>query len=243
MARQRGLTTLLWCLIAICVGAGLTAAITASFHAIRPEIVVETCSFVAALLLVAVERRTSNAERRRLAISRILEELLGNATALCDGAWAESIDEILKQAENEHDGLRRYYEHLSTAATSTAVLTGALGAKDDDALVRRLQAWRVTAERCNARLSMAELLLFFLPPTRDAMQERVRLHMSIAEGVIVEQRAKLRELVAFLVEQRSRGVLPAEADSYLVPIVEILDGPPGLNRRLVTASSDASNAT
>jgi hypothetical protein len=197
------------------IAIGLGTALIASFSEIRPEIVVETCSFVVALLLVVLDRRSAASEQRRVAITRVAEELLDNAEALCGGIWAEPTAAVMAAARNKRDGLRIFYPHLATAAVTAGLLGRAFAGKGDLEVARRLQRWRAQADECNARLSMAELLLFFLPSTREGMEERLRLHVSIAGGPIERQREELADLVDFLVATLAGEGMPSEAAEHL----------------------------
>jgi dGTP triphosphohydrolase len=196
------------------IAVGLTSALVASFSDVRPEITVETCSFMVALLLVFIERRSSAAEERRTAIDRVAEELRDCARALTGEIWTESSAAILAAAKNKRDGLRIYYPHLSVSAVTAGLLGKALGSKSDAAMAKRLQQWRAAAEQCNARFAMAELLLFFLPPSKEAMAERLRLHTSIAAGPVAKRRKELRDLIDFL-SSMTQGRLSRTASTCL----------------------------
>ena len=205
----------IWVLIAILVGVGLVTAVRASFTEFRPEIVVETCSFVTALLLLVAEQRASRQAARRTAIRHATGELLSNAKALCHGCLMTKRGDLEAQIKDLQCGLRFYYPTLASEAVKSALGGGALDGHRDAKLVKQLSEWLIGAELCNARFTMAELLLFFLPATPEAMQERFQLHVSIAAGPAAKQRAALQAAAQSLDKFVAEGSLPRESSEHL----------------------------
>lgn len=213
----------LWALIAIFVVAGFATAAFASVEEFRPELVVETCSFATALLLLAAEQRASRNAARRTAMRHATEELLANAKVLCDGPVMMSQEALVTRSKDVRGGLRLYYPHLATTALKAALVGGAMDSDRDSGCVKALSQWLASAEICNTRFAMAELLLFFLPATTDAMRERLQLHVSIVAGPTTQQRAEFRCLIDQLNEFRTRKLLPKESGEHLDEIAEVME--------------------
>jgi len=129
-----------------------------------------------------------------------------------------SLDELIERSQQQQTGLRFYYRHLATAALKSALVGGAIDGKRDSECVAALSKWLASAEVCNTRFAMAELLLFFLPSTVEAMQERLQLHIAITAGPSVRQRRSLTELVESLKRFQQEGLLPVESGKHLSDI-------------------------
>ena len=124
--RDAVLNRVIWIVIALLVGMGLVTAVRASFSEFRPEIVIETCSFVTALLLLIAEQRASRQAARRTAIRHATGELLSNAKALCSGCLMTGRNDLETQVKDLRSGLRFYYPDLATEAVKAALGGGAL---------------------------------------------------------------------------------------------------------------------
>ncbi len=210
--KSRRVITTIWVVIWTLIGAGLTTAVVTSLNEEpRPEIVIETCSLLAALLLVIVERLASRNAARRALLGWVIDELVANRDKLEGKVWRKDKKTLRKEEEDVNAGLRFYYPHLSTSAISAAVLSTEFDLHDLE-LVQKLHAWRDAADECNARLAMAQLLLFFLPATKEGMQERLRLHLSIRDLPVVRAREELENVTKYLL--KSRGSLPIEKDGF-----------------------------
>ena len=144
-----------WALIVLLFVGGLVAAVIGSLRTPHPEVIIETCSFAVAILLVMAERSHAHYVTRIAAMRNVVDELNTDAAALFDGVWSELPEAVLKQLDDESDGLRFYYDHLATSAVATAILGGALDGRRDAELVRALYKWQRGADVCNARLSRA----------------------------------------------------------------------------------------
>lgn len=222
--------TALWVLVWLLILTGLSVAVLTSLREPNPEIVVETCSLLAALLLVIVERLSNRAAARRALLDGVVEEMATNAAKLRQGIWRKDESRLQVEAADTKSGLRFFYPRLSTAAISAAVFSTHFDVKDFD-LIRQLQLWQAAADECNERLSMAQLLLFRLPPDGEGMQERLSLHLSIRAVPVVRAKEALLEVIRCLrkfqaslpVSRDGRGVL-LEIESVLQAEIE---GEPG----------------
>jgi hypothetical protein len=219
---ERAISATLKLFIAMFVIAGFATAARASVHKVRPELVVETCSFATALLLLAVEQRTSGLAERRTAIRHATEELVASARILCEGPVVIDRQSLLIEKEEIESGLRYYYPHLATAALKAALVGGAMDNKHDSECVAALGGWLASAETCNTRFAMAELLLFFLPSSEEAMHERLQLHVAIVAGPAADQRHALEDLVGSLTTFQNEGLLPVESGEHLQQIKDIM---------------------
>jgi hypothetical protein len=212
---DRRFTAGLWACIWILIAAGLTTAVVTSLDAeLRPEIVIETCSLVAALLLVIVERASNRYEARCSLMGWVVEELHATAQSLQSDVLTREDGTLRLEADDTQGGLRFYYPHLSTSAVSAAVLSTQFSLRDLE-LVRHLHEWRSSAEECNARLAMAQLLLFFLPANEAGMRERLALHISIRKLPVANARGALAGLVSYLLDRRGGLPLPKGATATL----------------------------
>jgi hypothetical protein len=219
-------TTIVWgwrvVLVALVLG-GLVAAIKGSLRTVHPEIVVETCSFLSALTVVMLEQRARRIGRRRGALEHLVEELRANAVALCSDDVVLDCSAILTQVSDNKSGLRFYYPRLTTTATVAGLLSGALDGGGDRDLASRLSRWTASAERCNGRLAMAELLLFFLPATDSGMRERLELHLSILSGPVARQRAEVASLARDIGNLAEGGVIPKSLAATTTGTLGLLD--------------------
>lgn len=209
--KSRRIITTIWVVIWILIGTGLSTAIATSLsqHP-KPEIIIETCSLLAALLLVIVERLASRNAARKALLGWVIDELAANGAKLREEPPWQKDDATLREEEEDiAEGLRFYYPHLSTSAISAAVLSTEFDLHDVQ-LVKNLHAWRDAADECNARLAMAQLLLFFLPSTQEGMSERLRLHLSIRDLPVVKAQESLGEVSDYLL--KIRGDLPIEKE-------------------------------
>jgi len=204
------------------VSLGVALSIATAIDEFRPSSMVETCSFVTALVLLIYERRAARQAMRRIAIRHATEELLMNAKVLLDGSLMTDGNELARQLKDLRWGLRHYYPTLSTGAVKAALTGGALDGARDASLVEHLNEWLAEAELCNARFAMAELLLFFLPATSSGMEERLYLHVSIAKGPASKQREALKRTADHLEEIVAQGLLPKESGEHLDEMLEAI---------------------
>jgi len=185
-------------LIALLFVAGLVFAGIAIAGNPRPEVVIETCSFAAALLLVALEHQRTRRAKRSAALTNIAREMQRNSEALYDEQWLFGVGVIQEQLADLRRGLRFYYPHLATVAVGGALLGDALDQRRDRDLIHQLHLWQEAAETFNTRATMAELLLFFLPHTDESMLERLEVHVTIATGTVGAQRDELARLLTVM---------------------------------------------
>jgi hypothetical protein len=232
----------IWVSIGLLFAVGVAVAVVGSLRTPHPEIVIETCSFAVALLLVMAERGHARHTARIAALRNVVDELHVDSTALFDGVWRESPDAIIEQLDDESDGLRFYYDHLSTAAVNTAVLGGALDERKDADLVRALHKWQRGADICNARLSMAELHFFFLPRSRTGMLERLDVHLTIATDAVAKQRQELAELHEQMTVASQEGRLPPSTVRKLAEIGVLVARAPELNLSIARLTKMADDA-
>jgi hypothetical protein len=190
------------------VAALACAALVAAIVLPHPEVVLEMCSLVIVLLLVWLERRHSSNAARSAALHNLIEEFEANVENLYEGLWQKPSEKIVAETTDLQRGLRYYYDHVATGATQAALLNGALGRRKDAQLVQQLHHWERSSTICNTRFTMAELHLFFLPADPAGMQERLRLHASIAAKPVVEQRRQLMRILAVLQKYSDEARLP-----------------------------------
>lgn len=133
-----------------------------------------------------------------------------------------SRQELVTRSKDLRGGLRLYYPHLATTALKAALVGGAMDSNRDSKCVAALSQWLASVEICNTRFAMAELLLFFLPATTDAMRERLQLHVSIVAGPTAKQRDEFRSLIDQLNEFRAQGLLPKESGEHLDEIAAVM---------------------
>lgn len=208
--KSKRIITTIWVVIWTLIGAGLSTAIITSFQERpKPEIIIETCSLLAALLLVIVERLASRNAARKALLGWVIDELAANGEKLEGQVWQKDTAVLKAEEEDVKEGLRFYYPHLSTSAIAAAVLSTEFDLHDLE-LVQHLHKWRDAADECNARLAMAQLLFFFLPSTEAGMKERLMLHLSIRDLPVVRAREELGKVSEYLL--RARGNLPIESD-------------------------------
>ncbi len=212
----------LWFAIWLLIAVGLSTSVVATIEKLRPEIVLETCSLLAALFLVIVERLTTRNSARSHALKMVAEELQANARTLCSGVWAMNAEELSKELDDLRSGFRFYYTHLSVTGVSEAILGSTFDAVADVDLVTSLQKWRVVAEECNSRLGMGQRFLFFLPPTVEGIRERLEIHASIAELPIVKARQALREVSEYLLGLGLHGSIPDASARRMEETVALL---------------------
>jgi hypothetical protein len=187
-------------LVAALFAAGLVFAGLSLTGKPQPEIIIETCSFAAALLLVAFEHQRARRTKRAAALTHIAREMQRNAEALFAEQWLLQVDVIEEQVVDVMRGLRFYYPHLATVATGGALLGDALDHRKDAELICQLQLWQEAAESFNTRVTMAELLLFFLPRTTESMLERLEVHATIATETVSRQRDELQSVVDIIIK-------------------------------------------
>lgn len=234
---------IVWAAIALLFAVGLGAAVVGSLRTPHPEVIIETCSFAVAILLVMAERSHARYGARVAAMRNVLDELVANATALFCGVWDEAPEAVIGQLPDKTGGLRIYYDHLAVSAVQAAILGGALESQTDAELVRTLHKWQHSADVCNARLSMAELHYFFLPRSDQGMLERLDIHLTIATDAVAKQRLELAELHALLVTMVETSRLPPAAVVEVSRIGSLLRTAPGLQRdvaRLVALADDVA---
>lgn len=205
--------------IVLLVTVALVTVVRSSWDALpRPEIIVETCSFLAALLIVLAQQGAERRARRNRAIENLLLELSDNASELTSGELMRNSRQLMVATADHEDGLRYYYSHLSTTATQGAVLSGALSGRQDRELAERLSRWVHECEACNRRFTMSELRLFSTAGDEEGVRERARIHVSIVTGPARHQREALKEISAFLVGFCDSGCLPKR----LKPLIDQL---------------------
>lgn len=200
----------------------------------EPEVVIETCSFAAALLLVAAEHRRVRRTKRSAAVTNIAKEMERNADALYAKEWLIGADEVEKEATDVRRGLRLYYPHVATVATGGALLGDALDARRDAPLVAQLQLWQQSAEAFNTRVTMAQLLLFFLPRDKDSMLERLEIHVTIATKTVSKQRDELAAVVNALEALYADRELKTTLSASIAKVREVLK-----QRKAADQSADA----
>jgi hypothetical protein len=221
-------------LIALLFIGGLVFAGLAISGKPRPEVVIETCSFAAALLLVAREHQRTRRTKRVAALTNIAREMQRNAEALYAEQWLLGIDVIQAQFAEPRRGLRFYYPHLATIATGGALLGDALDHRRDSTLIRQLQLWQEAAGKFNTRATMAEFLLFFLPATDECMLERLEVHVTISTETVSTQRDELDGLVTAIAAVRADRKLARSLAGPITTMREVLE------QRI--AADDAANA-
>jgi len=203
-------------LILVLAAVALVTVVRTSWDALPgPEITVETCSFLVALLIVLAQQGVERRARRRRAIENVVRELIANAAELTSGELMRTGQELTVAMANRGDGLRYYYSHLATTATRGAVLSGALGGWQDQDLVERLSGWVHECEACNRRFTMSELRLFSTADDEAGVRERARIHVSIVTGPAERQRRDLDEIARFLFDLRKEKRLPKQLNPLL----------------------------
>ncbi|HET7454153.1 MAG TPA: hypothetical protein VFJ76_01380 [Solirubrobacterales bacterium] len=213
---------MIWGLIWTLILVGLfTAVLTSVREHPKPEIVIETCSLLAALLLVIVDRVSSRASARRGLLDGVIDELTANAHKLALDIWRKDESVLRTEAADTRNGLRFYYPHLSVSALSAAVLSTQFDSHDFT-LIRKLHQWESSAEECNARLVMGQLLLFFLSADEAGMQERLSLHLSICALPIALAKDALRKLSSYLLEYQRELPLTPEGVASLEEIQNLI---------------------
>lgn len=223
---NRRIVSGIWLVIWLLIVTGLSTAIITSVNEDpRPEIIIETCSLLAALLLVIVERLSMRSAARRTLLVSVIEEMTANARKLTGDPWTKEEPLLEAEVEDTRRGLRFYYPHLATSAISAAVLSTNFDARDAD-LVDHLHHWQASAEECNARLTMAQLLLFFLPSDEKGMEERLSLHRSIRDLPVVRAREALASVGDYFMCLDSRLQLPADAALALKEIQRLTGDEP-----------------
>jgi hypothetical protein len=215
-AMVQGVRALIFLLVLI----ALVTVVRTSWDALpNPEITVETCSFFAALLIVLAQHGAERRARRRRAIENVVKELAANAAELTTGELMRTGPELKGAMTDYVDGLRYYYSHLATTATRGAILSGALGGRQDRELVERLGGWVHECEACNRRFTMSELRLFSTAADEAGVSERARIHASIVTGPAAHQRAALKEAAGSLIGQSKSGRLPKQLNPLLEQLV------------------------
>ncbi len=203
-------------LILALVTIALVTVVRTSWDALPgPEITVETCSFLAALLIVLAQQGVERRARRQRAIENVVRELVANASELTSGELMRTGQELTVAMADRGDGLRYYYSHLATTATRGAVLSGALAGWQDQDLVERLSGWVHECEACNRRFTMSELRLFSTAGDEAGVRERARIHVSIVTGPAEHQRKALNEIARFLLDLREEKRLPKQLNPLL----------------------------
>jgi hypothetical protein len=218
--RVRALGGLIGLLFAVALGTAIETSWNGKPH---PEIIVETCSFLGALLVVAVQRGAAKRALRRRALKNVLSELIANAAELASGELMRTGAELTTAVEDHGDGLRYYYSHLATTATRSAILSGAFDGRRDDELLTHLSRWVHDCEACNRRFMMSELRLFSATPDVVGVQERVRIHVSIVTGPAVHQRRELRDVAIFLRKLDGEQALPKQLTPLLAKLSDALE--------------------
>lgn len=203
-------------LILTLVAIALVTVVRTSWDALPgPEITVETCSFLVALLIVIVQQSVERRARRGRAIENVVKELIANASELTSGELMRTGHDLTTAMADRQDGLRYYYSHLATTATRGAVLSGALGGWQDQRLVEQLSDWVHECEACNRRFTMSELRLFSTAGDEAGVRERARIHVSIVTGPAEHQRKALNEIARFLLDLRKERRLPKQLNPLL----------------------------
>jgi uncharacterized membrane protein len=203
-------------LILVLVAVALVTVVRTSWDSLPgPELTIETCSFLVALLIVLAQQGAERRARRRRAVENLVRELASNASELTDGELMRTGPELMAAMADHGDGLRYYYSHLATTATRGAILSGALAGRQDHELVERLSRWVHECEACNRRFTMSELRLFSTAGDEVGVKERARIHVSIVTGPAAHQREALDEISRFLIGLREKGGLPNNLDPLL----------------------------
>lgn len=206
-------------LIVLLFGVAVAAAVKTSLNGtLHFEIIVETCSFLGALVLVAAQHRASRRALRARAIKNVVNELVANATELTSGELMRTRAELLQAMDDYEDGVRYYYSQLATTASRSALISGALDGHRDQGLVHHLNQWVHDCEACNRRFMMSELRLFSTTADEVGVRERVRIHVSIVTGPAVSQREALARISEFICSLQQQKSLPKR----LTPLVNEL---------------------
>lgn len=220
-ARIRALRILIVILLVVALG----TVIRTSWNGLPgPELTIETCSFLAALLVVLAQHGAERRALRRRAIENIASELAANASELTSGELMRTGSQLQAAMDDHGDGLRYYYSHLATTATRGAILSGALDGRQDRELVERLTQWVHDCEACNRRFMMSELRLFSTGANESGVRERARIHVSIVSGPAARQRAGLKEVADFLIDLGDRDSLPKQLSPLLARLKAAVEG-------------------
>lgn len=107
-----------------------------------------TLALVAAVAGIPADRWAAQAQRRSRALSSLTRELAQNREVLLDPRF-----------QPEHQGVGGVYPRLMLGAVDTALISGALDARRDADLARRLLDWHNAAQDLNRRLDITELRL------------------------------------------------------------------------------------
>ena len=189
----------------------------------KPEIIVETCSFLVALLIVLAQQGAERRARRQRAIETVIRELSANASELTSGELMRTGPQLLEAMADLDDGLRYYYSHLATTATRGSILSGALAGREDRELLRRLSQWVHDCEACNRRFTMSELRLFSTEGDESGVRERARIHVSIVTGPATQQRKALKEIADFVILLQDDSDLPKQMSPLVDELAAAVD--------------------
>lgn len=158
----------------------------------RWEPAVNTLALLAGLTGIFAERWAGARERRHQVLDALGHEAVRNAEVLADGRFVPATD-----------GTPRVYPRLVLSAADTALISGALGARDRE-LFDLLHRWRDTVYEFNHRLDLTESLTF----ASNSAEDRIRFDQALHRdgGYLTSARALLDRLTDHLVEQGVSGV-------------------------------------
>ncbi len=185
------------------------------------EPAVQSLGLISCLTGVLVERRAAARERRQLAMAALAEEMSTCVTIFDDPRFVP----------REGTPLRPYvYPRLPTSATESALISGAFSERRDVEMLRRLYAWRESANGFNRRLDLTELRLFTVASHKEIGEFERALHRD--DGYLNELRHDVRELTAYL--GLTVGQVPASSHACadLAPSSRILRRIPSLLGRI-----------
>jgi hypothetical protein len=154
----------------------------------RLEPAVQIFGLLGGLTGVLAERRASARERRHLALVTLIDELQRDACILADSQYAPS-----KETPRP-----RVYPRLPVSATDAALTLGALAARSDAELLRRLHNWRDRVNGFNRRLELTEFISFTSGNPAEVADFERALHRS--DGYLSHIRHDLSELQGYLTE-------------------------------------------
>jgi hypothetical protein len=212
----RGAIVVLFCVAVV------TAVVTSWNGKPHFEIIVEACSFLGAVLIVVAQHGAERRALRARALRNVLQELTANARRLAGGEFIRTPAELAVAMTDHTDGIRYYYSHLDTTATRSAILAGALDGRRDEGLLQHLTHWVSECEACNRRFLMSELRLFSSAGDLAGVQERMRIHVSIATGPAVQQRAALARTARFLLACNDERALPKRLSPLFAQLSDAL---------------------
>lgn len=231
------MTTMVRKLVAVATFSGLAGAVIVSLAWVlvadgqgRLEPATQTLGLLAALTGIVAERLTAERQRRRLAMTALVDELVKNRAILGD---------LLFTLGRTDSTRRRVYPRLLGSATDGIIASGALTGGAGE-LFTRLHEWRNEVADFNRRLDLTEMLTF-LQGTPEAIS-RFERALSRDDGRVYRISQLLQEFLDYLAEHH-RGDLrrPAGRDwAALVtppaqPVSPVLVPPPRPPDRQATA--------